>query len=390
MEMELADLDLECLKSTRTDYIRRVTDLGLEDETKNKAAIQKLRGLIKKIQEEINSRVEKQGKSEVLSLVGAKASNYVSIELKNMSHTILNGVPMFSSGQDVHIWISKLETYYKLYVAKDETGVMEGHFVKNTLSRICPEYLSPMMAEGVKMESFEDIKNYLKQNHASKLSNFQILDTVWEEDKKDHETLRDFAIRLDEKAMEAKKIIMAKFEEWKKSMNPSSNASMGVDDLMKLVSGQVFLQYLKTRNQVVYNSICNDLDKTWNATEISLKAMTYSDRLVNEDSPNQGVVPSAFPAKYKGTRRSSDKKCWDFMEKGECHRENCRYVHDQDAYEKQNDEENAKKKGKKPKAYVAYGHGSQEDMDERTRRAAMMPMPFNTVTVPLPTQDFRN
>ena len=378
-ESDLADLDLECLKTTRAEYIRKVTDLGLENGKDNKDAIKKLRDFVKKIQSQINSRVDNEDKSKVLSKVENKASNYVSIELKNMSNTILNGVPIFSSGQDVHIWISKLDTYYKLYVAKDETGVMEGHFVKNTLSRICPEYLSPMMAEGVQMETFEDIKTYLKQNHASKLSNFQILDTVWEEDKQEHETLRDFAIRLDEKAMEAKKIIMAKFQEWKKSMNPSSNASMGVDDLMKLVSGQVFLQYLKTRNQVVYNSICNDLDKTWNATEISLKAMTYSDRLVNEDSPNQGVVPSAFPAKFK--RRSEDRKCWRFMENGECPFENCRFVHDQDAYDKKMEKENGKNgkgKGDKPRAFTAIGHGSEEEIDERTRRAMMVPLPTQT------------
>ena len=240
-------LDLECLKSTRSDYIKRVTDLRLENDEKNKPTIKQLTEDITEIQKEINSRVEKEKKLETKQ-DNKNASNYMSIELKNMSFTILNEVPVFSSGLDVHIWINKLDTYYKLYVGRDQSGVMEGHFVKNVLSRICPEYLSPMMADGVKVDTYDDIKTYLKQNHASKLSNFQILDTVWEEEKKDAETLRDFAIRLDEKAGEAKNIIIAKFREWKKENNPTADATMSVDDVMKLVSGQVFLQYLKQKH----------------------------------------------------------------------------------------------------------------------------------------------
>ena len=365
--MDLTILDLECLKTTRSDYIRRVTDLRLEKDKDNKSTIKQLTDDINEIQKEINKRVETENKHGVKQ-DNPKASSYMSIELKNMSYTILNEVPVFSSGLDVHIWINKLDTYHKLYVAKDKSGVMEGHFVKNVLSRICPEYLSPMMSDSVTIDTYDDIKNYLKQNHASKLSNFQILDTVWEEDKKESETLRDFAIRLDEKAGEAKNIIIAKFREWKKEKNPSDDTTMSVDDMMKLVSGQVFLQFLKNKHQVVYNSICNDLDKTWNATEISLKAMTYSDRLVSEDS-NMGAPAAAFPARFRDTRRSSD-HCWHFVKHGTCKYQNCKYLHDKDAVKKKKDDEKAEKqKDDKPKAHTAFVP------DEYTGIHSVIPMP---------------
>jgi len=59
----------------------------------------------------------------------------------------------------------------------------------------------------------------------------------------------------------------------------SGGKKLTAKEVFKLVSGQVFLQYLKTKERNVYNHIVNDLESTWSAAEIALKAMSYSAKL---------------------------------------------------------------------------------------------------------------
>ena len=95
----------------------------------------------------------------------------------------------------------------------------------------------------------------MKDQHASKLSVFQILDGLWEMDQKESESQRDYGIRLDDKATEVKNIIVAKYETWVKKSSSSNvdQEKMTFDDIIKLVSGQVFLQNLKNGKQNIYN-----------------------------------------------------------------------------------------------------------------------------------------
>ena len=142
----------------------------------------------------------------------------------------------------------------------------------------------------------------------------------------DVENLRDFGHRLDDKAIEAKGIIEAIFDATIKAKDGSK--SLTSEGVFKLIAGQVFLQYLKEKESTVYNNIVNDLDVTWSAGEIAIKAMSYSDRLLSDNAEYQAKTPATFNAAYKGQVKASEQPCYNYL-RGKCtNRGGCRYKHD--------------------------------------------------------------
>ena len=243
-------------------------------------------------------------------------------QLKNMVNIITTDVPKFTSAVCVHGWINTIQAYYNLYVKNSgkNKAVFEGHFVQTCLSKIQPDYLNAMTNGDTEIKTFDAMKKYLKENHSSKLSIYQVLDTVWDMQKMDVESLRDFGHRLDDKAIEAEGIIEATFDNTIRSQDASK--SLTKTSVFKLVSGQVFLQYLKANECNVYNHIVNDLDATWSAAEIALKAMSYSDRLKTEDEEHQSKG-AVFHSKKK-----SEEICKYFLTGGCKYGKKCQYKHD--------------------------------------------------------------
>ena len=401
MDLDLSIFDLEGLKSFRNDMFREHMRLKGQNKTENQDRMKQLADDIKKYQKEINDRVEKEGAKtenpESKPTVKNATPDLTRDTLKNMSHTLHNQVPIFSSGHDIHAWLNKLDSYYQLYVSKHEhKDLMEKHFVQTAKGQICVEYLNSMGASSVDTDTYEGLKAYMKQHHASKVSVYQILDKCWEMSRSETETLRDFGIRLDDKVTEATNIIEAKFKEWTESDSSVDTKDLTVKEYAKVMSGQMFLQVLKNQNQNIYNFICNDLDKTWSAAEIANKAMTYSDRLTSEESQNQGSVPSAFPAKYEdkssnSTRRSQPQQnCPYFLTNGCFKGAECDKYHDEALRsflkngksvdgEKTGEKKRSWQKGKKNKKKPS--DSNNPSVDKRTAAAARVPMP---------TQDFRD
>ena len=414
-KIDLKGMEFEFLQEFRMKQYLKLVDLNLEGDGKKDQA-DSLRAFIATLDAECKSREKLIGasvtKKESTKTDGV-ANNFLSHQIKGMSHVISNEVPIFSSGQDVHIWLNKLESYWKLYVATDTTGLMEKHFIQSAKSRLCSEYLHAMLGSASATDTFEQMKDYMKKNHASKITVFQILDTLWGMDQKDSENFRDFGIRLDDKANEAKNIIFAKFKEWAES-NEESATEMKADDIFKLVSGQVFLQNLKNKHGVVYNNICNDLDKTWSANEIALKAMTFSDRMASsEDSRNQGSVPDAFTVQRgknsnsnsnKGSRnqnnsrnsnnpRQDKQNCWNFTITGKCTRDKCPFFHsreEQKLYRELKDRENKKggNTGKDAKPQGGNDKNAKNGNQGGTQHASYAAAVSEAPMIPLPTQNF--
>ena len=261
--------------------------------------------------------------------IEAKAEKSLETQqLKNMVNIITTDVPKFTSAVCVHGWLNTLEAYYNLYVkqsGKSKT-TFETHFVQSAMAKIQPDYLNAMVNGEKQIRSFDEMKRYLKENHSSKLSIYQVLDTVWDLQKLDVENLRDYGHRLDDKAIEAKGIIEAIFDN---TMAASDDGKkLTAEGVFKLVSGQVFLQYLKTKERNVYNHIVNDLDSTWSAAEIALKAMSYSDRLKPDESEYQAPsLKATFSATVKD--KKSDVICRDYLS-DECKFGNkCKFKHNE-------------------------------------------------------------
>ena len=287
-------------------------------------------------------------------------------QLKNMVNIITNDVPKFTSAICVHGWINTIQAYYNLYVKNSgkNKAVFEGHFVQTTLSKIQPDYLNAMTNGDTDIKTFDAMKKYLKENHSSKLSIYRVLDTVWDMQKMDVESLRDFGHRLDDKAIEAEGIIEATFDNTIRSQD--SSKSLTKTSVFKLVSGQVFLQFLKTNECNVYNHIVNDLDATWSAAEIALKAMSYSDRLKTDKEEHQ-----SNRTVFHSNKKSEEKVCKYFLTGGCKYGEKCQFKHDDglrkylaESYYKNGSSDKKESKESHQTKKVHFEDDTSEDSDE--------------------------
>ena len=407
MDSDLKQLDYDFLKDLHRTQFLEIIKLQLEKKPELAGKITDLKAFVTLLEVEIRRRdaesVPKVEIPEENPTQGQKVEkDFTSHDIKNMSQTLQSEVPVFSSGHDVHVWLNKLQGYYKLFVSDKEGSIkntMEKYFIQVAKSRLCSEYLNSMTQSEASTDTFEAMKDYMKKNHASKLSVFQIMDEIWEMDQSDAETLRDFGIRLDDKALEAEKIITAKFDEWKNLDETRREKELSISDIFKLVSGQVFLQSLKDKKQVIYNNICNDLDKTWSAADIANKAMTYSDRMTSGDQQNQGTVPSTFAANSNTqsnnkSRRAPKQNCTNFVTKGKCsYGDRCRFLHDEKIQKLfLANKETGGGDDKKEKNNGGNRNNSRpgkDKHDSNNHASCVATRNDETPIVPLPTQNFR-
>ena len=85
---------------------------------------------------------------------------------------------------------------------------------------------------------------------------------------------------------EARLTIEAKFEAYKKSNNDFiENTTMSNKDVFDMLSGQIFLRWLKSHDPRILNQIVSDIDEVWNATDIANLAMAYQKQMATEDDP---------------------------------------------------------------------------------------------------------
>ena len=191
-------------------------------------------------------------------------------------------VNSFSSGCDV--LINTLELYYSLYVKDCKSDQMEQMFVRLATTKMSTDYAQTMQGHQPIFDTFERMKDYLKVHHASRMSAYQYLNTCWELEKMESENLRDYARRIYDKMVEARNTNEAKYEAYRKSRDSTpENVAMASKDVFDMVSGQIFLQYLKNKNPRIFNQIVSDLDEVWNASDIANRAMAYQDRMCDED-----------------------------------------------------------------------------------------------------------
>jgi len=295
-------------------------------ETPNENAIKLLNEEINLIAETIKSKTDNLPADK-----NVQNEQKVNLQIqKELQIALRDNVPTFQSGVDVHSFINSLELYHKLYVVPNKTADMEKMFVRLSTGKMSVEYGSTMTNFEPKIEDFESMKKYLKTNHSSKMSCYQTLDGMWDLQISESENFRDFARKLDDKAVEARNIIEAKFEtaQTKTAANNSLSAdkstetadSMTSKDVFNLFSGQIFLQMLKHKSPNIYNQIVNDLDAVWNAVEIANLAMSYKDRMAHDEN-NQATVPSSLTAASRGKNDrksdSSGQNCWFYLN-GNC------------------------------------------------------------------------
>ena len=328
--LQLENSTLESLETLLTINYNKLLELKLE-ETPNNNAIALMQTDVNNILAVIKSKNETKSADE-------KVQKEPKIQIQKELQNALRDVPSFQSGVDVHGFINALELYYDLYVAPNKSAEFEKMFVRLSTAKMSVEYGSTMTKHKPSIEDFESMKSYLKTHHASKMSSYQTLDGMWDLQMTEAENLRDFARRLDEKAVESRNIIEAKYEIFSKSKtgdnplstdesNETAEHKMTSKDVFNMFSGQIFLQMLKAKSPHIYNQIVNDLDEVWNAVDIANLAMSYEDRMAKDSDLNQASVPSSLAADSKKTEKFV-KTCWFFLN-GKCrYGDKCSRNHD--------------------------------------------------------------
>ena len=321
-QLQFENMTLSSLEPLLMQTYNKLLELELEDPP-NEKAITVVNTKIAQIADTIKSKTEK-----LPAVQNVQNEQKVNLQIqKELQIALRDNVPTFQSGMDVHTFINSLELYYKLYVVPNQTADMEKMFVRLSTGKMSVEYGSTMTNFEPKIEDFESMKKYLKLNHSSKMSCYQTLDGMWDLQILESENFRDFARKLDDKAVEARNIIEAKFETAKTAGVTSSAAdkkdetadSMTSKDVFNLFSGQIFLQMLKHKSPNIYNQIVNDLDAVWNAVEIANLAMSYKDRMAGDEN-NQAPVPSSLTAASSKNDRKSEsavQNCWFYLN-GNC------------------------------------------------------------------------
>ena len=324
-KLQLENSTLSSLEQLLTINYNKLLELELE-ETPNDDAIELMKTKINEILVVINAKNE-------TKTADLKVQKEPKVQIqKELQIALRDNVPTFQSGVDVHSFINALELYYDLYVAPNKSADFEKMFVRLSTGKMSVEYGSTMTKYKPSIEDFESMKSYLKTHHSSKMSCYQTLDVMWELQMLEAENLRDFARRLDEKAVESRNIIEAKFECFLKSKTADENIesadkNMTSKDVFNMFSGQIFLQMLKAKSPHIYNQIVNDLDAVWNAVDIANLAMSYEVRMAKDPDQNQALAPSSLTADSKNSEKSRQ-TCWWFIN-GKCKMgEKCTRNHD--------------------------------------------------------------
>ena len=324
-KLQLENSTVASLETLLTINYNKLLEHELE-ETPNNKAIELLNNKINEILEVLKDKNE-------TKTADLKVQKEPKVQIqKELQIALRDNVPTFQSGVDVHSFINALELYYDLYVAPNKSADFEKMFVRLSTGKMSVEYGSTMTKFKPSIEDFESMKSYLKSHHSSKMSCYQTLDVMWELQMLEAENLRDFARRLDEKAVESRNIIEAKFECFLKSKTADENIetadkNMTSKDVFNMFSGQIFLQMLKAKSPHIYNQIVNDLDAVWNAVDIANLAMSYEVRMAKDPDQNQALAPSSLTADSKNSGKSNQ-TCWWFIN-GKCKMgEKCTRNHD--------------------------------------------------------------
>ena len=350
------------------------------DESPNQSKIQIVTDELDLLDQALKEKTETGQASpsiEATSGQSSAVSGYSGIhkELQNA----FRDVNSFESGCDVHIFINRLEVYYSLYVSDNKSEQMEKMFVRLATAKMSTDYATQMQNYRPVINTFEGMKIYLKHHHASKMSSYQYLDTCWELEKQEAESLRDYARRISDKMSEARSTIEAKFEAYKKSNNDSiENTAMSTKDVFDMVSGQIFLQWLKSHGPRIFNQIVSDLDEVWNATDIANLAMAYQERMATEDDPILNKPGTSLTIEKKPKNKGSKNKgiCYRFL-KGKCpFGDKCFRSHDQNILKiiDQKSSKTIEKKSDSNGSKASSGGGGNNE---------------SFVAASLPTQDFR-
>lgn len=293
-------------------------------EATDATAITNLKATIKLIQKAL---------TEIDDPIAAETKVAVSnsADFKAMEAWFRDSVTKFNPGSDVNLFISSLENGYKLCVTAENR--LESQFVKLAINKLCAEYSNSFLKSGTDTSSYAELIKYLKANYSTQETVFQVLQHMWEIERKPDEDIHSLGVRFQEKAAEISTRITAMFEEKVNEGKTvgAADKQMSAADVFMLVGAMQLFQHIRSREPETYKLLIREMDGVYTPADLSRKAKLYTDRLDKSDpaAQNGSYAVQQNRGGKSGQYSNNKPECWSYRDNGYCrHGNDCIFFHD--------------------------------------------------------------
>ena len=261
------------------------------------------------------------------------------LAIKDMRAYFTDSVSVFGPGTSCPIFISQVENGYKMHVGTNTK--FELTFCKQVKAKLCQAYLSQVNESGQSLGTWSELKVYLKKQHASKETIFQLLDEPWNMELDG--SICDFGVKLENSINEAMISLEDKFTSSSKTLNTKS--------LADVLGGYLLLRQVRQRHPDAFNNTVTTLDSCYSISDVVEKVRAFTDRVGGEESATSSAFHATRGSGHRrgggrggyrggargrgrrdggaGGGRKHDKKepnvCWNSRDRGTCRRQNCPY-----------------------------------------------------------------
>ena len=280
----------------------------------------------------ISAELESRGKLSPNAEDAKPNATYNTADFKAMESWFRDSVVKFQPGVDVNIFLKQVDNGYRLCVTPENN--LEIQFVKLAVNKLCAEYSSSFLdAHPVSAAvTYEKFKKFMKDNYSTRETVFQVMQHMWEIERKPDEDIHSLGIRFQEKAAETATRITAMYEEKVNENKVAGNddKKMTAADVFMLVGAMQLFSHIRIREPETYKLLVREIDGVYTPAELSKAAKLYTDRLDKTDPAAQSGV---YVNSNRGGRPSSNSngktECFSFRDKGYCKYGNrCRFLHD--------------------------------------------------------------
>jgi len=280
----------------------------------------------------ISAELESRGKTSSNAVDTKSNATYNTADFKAMESWFRDSVVKFQPGVDVNIFLKQVDNGYRLCVTSENN--LETQFVKLAVNKLCAEYSSSFLDahSNSAAVTYEKFKKFMKDNYSTRETVFQVMQHMWEIERKPDEDIHSLGIRFQEKAAETATRITAMYEEKvnENKVSGHDDKKMTAADVFMLVGAMQLFSHIRIREPETYKLLVREIDGVYTPAELSKAAKLYTDRLDKTDPAAQSGV---YVNSNRGGRSSSNSngktECFSFRDKGYCKYGNkCRFLHD--------------------------------------------------------------
>ena len=295
------------------------------------------------------------GKCASSTMVEAKVAVSNTADFKAMEAWFRDSVTKFQPSGDVNLFISSLENGYKLCVTAENN--LESQFVKLAITKLCAEYSNSFLKSGTDATSYAKFIKYLKTNYSTKETVFQVLQHMWEIERKPDEDIHSLGVRFQEKAAEISTRITAMFEEKAKENPATADKTMSAEDVFMLVGAMQLFQHIRTREPETYKLLVREMDGVYTPADLSRKAKLYTDRLDKSDpaAQNGSYAVQHNRGRNHGQNSNDKSECYSYRDNGFCRRgDQCPFLHDSRRKKKENSDAKPREDSRPRKSFNRF------------------------------------